>query len=67
MARHRNPYSRRAVASLWNSPWNSLWNVNPYGTFRLDMDAWLDLGPTVAVPRPRTSADAATRSARELR
>jgi hypothetical protein len=29
-------------------------NVNPYGTFRLDMDARLDLGPAVAVPRPRT-------------
>ncbi|WP_329374900.1 hypothetical protein [Streptomyces sp. NBC_01483] len=63
MARHRDPYRRRAVASLWNS----LWNVNPYGTFRLDMDARLDLGPTVAVPRPRTSADDATRSGMELR
>ena len=30
-------------------------NVNPYGTFRLDMDKRLDLG--LAVPRPRTPAD----------
>ncbi|MFJ2770640.1 Tn3 family transposase [Streptomyces sp. NPDC087300] len=37
-------------------------NVNPYGTFRLDMDARLDLGPVAAVPRPRASAGAADRS-----
>ena len=59
MDRHSDPYRRRAVASLWN--------VNPYGTFRLDMDARLDLGSAVAVPRPRTSADDATRPATELR
>ncbi|WP_329537979.1 hypothetical protein OG568_57845 (plasmid) [Streptomyces sp. NBC_01450] len=41
--------------------------MNPYGTFRPDMDARLDLGPDVAVPRPRISADDATRSAMELR
>lgn len=34
-------------------------NVNPYGTFRLDMDKRLDPGLTAAVPRPRTPADAA--------
>jgi hypothetical protein len=34
------------------SLWNSLWNVNPYGTFRPDMDARFDLGSAVAVPRP---------------
>ncbi|MCX5327955.1 hypothetical protein [Streptomyces sp. NBC_00140] len=52
---------RRGLTALF---WS---NVNPYGNFRLDMDARLDLGPAVAVPRPRTSADAATRSATELR
>jgi hypothetical protein len=48
---------RRGLTALF---WS---NVNPYGTFRLDMDARLDLGLAVA----RTSADAATRSASELR
>jgi hypothetical protein len=40
---------RRGLTELF---WS---NVNPYGTFRLDMDARLDLGPAVAAPRPRTS------------
>jgi hypothetical protein len=40
-------------------------NVNPYGTFRLDMDKRLDLG--LRVPRPRTPADAADRSSTETR
>ncbi|MFJ3890898.1 hypothetical protein [Streptomyces rubrogriseus] len=40
-------------------------NVNPYGTFRLDMDKRLDL--RLAVPRPRTSADTADRSTTETR
>ncbi|TYB62046.1 Tn3 family transposase [Microbispora tritici] len=42
---------RRGLTALF---WS---NVNPYGTFRLDMDKRLDLGLTV--PRPRTAADAA--------
>lgn len=42
---------RRGLSALF---WS---NVNPYGTFRLDMDKRLDLGLTV--PRPRTPADAA--------
>ncbi|MFI1979024.1 Tn3 family transposase [Streptomyces wedmorensis] len=37
---------RRGLTALF---WS---NVNPYGTFRLDMDARLDLGPVAAVPRP---------------
>ncbi|MGW2088753.1 hypothetical protein [Streptomyces sp. NPDC001880] len=41
--------------------------VNPYGTFRLDMSKRLDLGPSAAVPRPRTPADAADRSSMEMR
>ncbi|MEU8918432.1 hypothetical protein [Streptomyces nigrescens] len=36
-----------------------LFCVNPYGTFRLDMDKRLDLGTAAAVPRPRNPADAA--------
>ncbi|WP_318280317.1 Tn3 family transposase [Streptomyces griseoloalbus] len=47
---------RRGLTALF---WS---NVNPYGTFRLDMGARLDLGPVAAVPRPRASADAADRS-----
>ncbi|MGP3947941.1 Tn3 family transposase [Streptomyces sp. 7N604] len=38
---------RRGLTALY---WS---NVNPYGTFRLDMDKRLDLGPAAAVPRPR--------------
>ncbi|MER7694707.1 hypothetical protein [Streptomyces sp. NPDC097610] len=44
---------RRGLTALF---WS---NVNPYGTFRLDMDKRLDLGLTAAVPRPRTPADTA--------
>ncbi|MFJ4585585.1 Tn3 family transposase [Streptomyces echinatus] len=42
-------------------------NVNPYGTFRLDMEKRLDLGSESAVPRPRTPAAAADRSRTEKR
>lgn len=37
---------RRGLTALF---WS---NINPYGTFRLDMDKRLDLVPAVAVPRP---------------
>ncbi|MFF2465105.1 Tn3 family transposase [Streptomyces mirabilis] len=37
---------RRGLTALF---WS---NVNPYGTFGLDMDKRLDLGPAAAVPRP---------------
>ncbi|MDH6118484.1 hypothetical protein ABH930_001484 [Kitasatospora sp. GAS204A] len=41
-------------------------DVNPHGTFRLDMDMDMDkrlaLGLTAAVPRPRTPVDTADRS-----
>ncbi|MFD4975266.1 Tn3 family transposase [Streptomyces sp. NPDC058424] len=47
---------RRGLTALF---WS---NVNPYGTFRLDMSKRLDLGPAAAVPRPRSPADAAGRS-----
>ncbi|MFH8628023.1 Tn3 family transposase [Streptomyces vietnamensis] len=50
---------RRGLTALF---WS---NVNPYGTFRLDMDQRLDLGLTV--PSPRTSADFADRSSTETR
>ncbi|MFI6724273.1 hypothetical protein NRF20_41095 [Streptomyces sp. R-74717] len=35
---------RRGLTALFRS------NVNPYGTFRLDMDKRLDLAPAAAVP-----------------
>ncbi|MEU6996087.1 Tn3 family transposase [Streptomyces sp. NPDC046465] len=43
---------RRGLTALF---WS---NVNPYGTFRLDMDKRLDLGLSTAVRRPRNSASA---------
>ncbi|WP_208870254.1 Tn3 family transposase [Streptomyces monomycini] len=49
---------RGLTAPFWS-------NVNPYGTFHLDMDKRLDLGLTV--PRPRTPADAADRSPTKAR
>ncbi|AQW48307.1 Tn3 family transposase [Streptomyces violaceusniger] len=52
---------RRGLTALF---WS---NVNPYGTFRLDMDKRLDLTVSAAVPRPRTPADTAARSATETR
>ncbi|MFE5097633.1 Tn3 family transposase [Streptomyces sp. NPDC056638] len=51
---------RRGLTALFRS------DVNPCGTFRLDMDARLDPGSAVAVPHPRTPAGAAIRSATEL-
>ncbi|MFD4554204.1 hypothetical protein ACFWP5_07730 [Streptomyces sp. NPDC058469] len=49
---------RRGLTALF---WSDV-NVCPYGTFGLDMDERLDLGPAAAVPRPRTSVDIADRS-----
>ncbi|MCX4597411.1 transposase [Streptomyces sp. NBC_01549] len=46
---------RRGLTALF---WS---NVNPYGTFRLDMDKRLDLGVTNAIPRPRTERQAPTK------
>ncbi|MGX5207185.1 Tn3 family transposase [Streptomyces violaceus] len=60
-ARKLTDEDRRGLTALF---WS---NVNPYGTFRLDMDARLDLGPVAAVPRPRTSARAADRAGTETR
>lgn len=48
---------RRGLTALF---WS---NVNPYGTFRLDMDKRLDLLP-VTVPGPRQAADTPARSLR---
>nr|WP_237529065.1 transposase [Streptomyces sp. SID5469] len=50
---------RRGLTALF---WS---NVNPYGTFRLDMDKRIDLGLTL--PRPRTQAGAGDRSGAETR
>jgi hypothetical protein len=55
----RRAKDRRGLTALF---WS---NVNPYGTFRLDMDKRLDLGSAAAVPRPRTPADTADRSRTE--
>ncbi|MFJ6918642.1 Tn3 family transposase [Streptomyces sp. NPDC101133] len=52
---------RRGLTALF---WS---NVNPYGTFRLDMDKRLDLAPAAMVPRPRTPADTAARPGTETR
>ncbi|MFF3020736.1 Tn3 family transposase [Streptomyces sp. NPDC057939] len=41
---------RRGLTALF---WS---NINPYGTFRLDMDKRLDLALTAELPRPRTPA-----------
>ncbi|MFB8037851.1 Tn3 family transposase [Streptomyces sp. NPDC056004] len=38
---------RRGLTALF---WS---NINPYGTFRLDMDRQLDLGSSATVPGPR--------------
>ncbi|WP_328352161.1 transposase [Streptomyces sp. NBC_00445] len=51
---------RGLIALFWS-------NVNPYGTFRLDVNERLDPGSASAVPRPRTPADAADRSSTEMR
>jgi TnpA family transposase len=42
---------RRGLTALF---WS---NINPYGTFRLDMDQRLDLGCLVTVPSPGSTAD----------
>ncbi|MFE7393271.1 hypothetical protein [Streptomyces sp. NPDC057582] len=51
---------RGLIALFWS-------NVNPYGTFRLDMDSRLDLELPLTVPRSRIPADAAARSRAETR
>ncbi|MEU9858021.1 Tn3 family transposase [Streptomyces sp. NPDC047974] len=60
-AKKPNDEDRRGLTALF---WS---NVNPYGTFRLDMDKRLDLGTAAAVPRPRTPVDTATRSTMQKR
>ncbi|MDX3226116.1 hypothetical protein [Streptomyces sp. ME19-01-6] len=52
---------RRGLTALF---WS---NVNPYGTFHLDMNKRLDLGPAATVPHPRTPADTDGRSRTETR
>ncbi|WP_254390305.1 transposase [Streptomyces sp. AC550_RSS872] len=47
---------RRGLTGLF---WS---NVNPYGTFRLDMEKCLDLAPSGVVPHPRTPAGASDRT-----
>ncbi len=42
---------RRGLTALF---WS---NINPYGTFRLEMDQRLDLAPAACVPRPGTPMD----------
>ncbi|WP_405413707.1 Tn3 family transposase [Streptomyces decoyicus] len=45
---------RGLTAMFWS-------NINPYGTFHLDMDKRLDLGLAFAVPRPHSVEDATVR------
>ncbi|MFF4763363.1 Tn3 family transposase [Streptomyces sp. NPDC001292] len=52
---------RRGLTALF---WS---NINPYGTFRLEMDKRLDLAPLLSVARPRTPADASGRALAEPR
>ncbi|MFF0413161.1 hypothetical protein ACFYUY_22300 [Kitasatospora sp. NPDC004745] len=52
---------RRGLTALFGS------NVNPYGTFRLDMDKRIDFGLPLSVPHPRTPADAGDRPRAEKR
>ncbi|MBT2445369.1 Tn3 family transposase [Streptomyces sp. ISL-36] len=52
---------RRGLTALF---WS---NINPYGTFRLEMDKRLDLAPLLPVPRPRTPADASDQARAEPR
>ncbi|WP_445194934.1 Tn3 family transposase [Streptomyces phytophilus] len=47
---------RRGLTALF---WS---NVNPYGTFRLQMDTRLDLAGPASVPRPHTPPAGATRA-----
>ncbi|MFG2827345.1 Tn3 family transposase [Streptomyces sp. NPDC048434] len=56
-AKNLSDENRGLTALFWS-------NVNPYGTFRLDMGKRLDLGLTAAVPRPRTPVDTADRRVR---
>jgi len=61
-AKNLSEEDRRGLTALF---WS---NVNPYGTFRLDMDKRLDLASAAAaVPRPRTAADTADGSAAKTR
>lgn len=52
---------RRGLTALF---WS---NINPYGTFRLEMDKRLGLAPLLSVPRPRTPAGASDRALAEPR
>ncbi|MFI1422070.1 Tn3 family transposase [Streptomyces sp. NPDC020731] len=52
---------RRGLTALF---WS---NINPYGTFRLEMDKRLDLGPLLSMPRPRTPVDASDQDRAEPR
>ncbi|MFG3014244.1 hypothetical protein ACGFZB_28230 [Streptomyces cinerochromogenes] len=47
---------RRGLTALF---WT---NINPYGTFRLDMDKRLELPLSAALPGPRRAADDAART-----
>jgi Tn3 transposase DDE domain len=60
-AKKLTPEDRCGLTALF---WS---NINPYGTFRLDMNKRLDLAPAAAVPRPRTAADTAALSTTETR
>ncbi|MFJ7494484.1 Tn3 family transposase [Streptomyces sp. NPDC097727] len=52
---------RRGLTALF---WS---DINPYGTFRLEMDKRLDLGLPITLPHPRTPPTDTARSAPEHR
>ncbi|MET9387682.1 Tn3 family transposase [Streptomyces sp. NPDC002928] len=60
-AKRLSDEDRRGLTALF---WS---NINPYGTFRLEMDKRLDLAPLLSVPRPRTPADASDQALAEPR
>ncbi|MGW1758352.1 Tn3 family transposase [Streptomyces mirabilis] len=60
-AKRLSDEDRRGLTALF---WS---NINPYGTFRLEMDKRLELAPLLSVPRPRTPADASGQALAEPR
>lgn len=57
-AKKLNAEDRRGLTALF---WS---NINPYGTFHLDMEKRLDLDLPVTVPHPRQAAESTAQAAR---
>ncbi|MFI6928574.1 hypothetical protein ACIBIZ_52245 [Nonomuraea spiralis] len=57
-------WAGRLTAEDWRALTALFWsNINPYGTFRLDMDKRLELPLSAVVPGPRRAAEDAARPA----